>query len=227
MRILLIEDHEKLRESLKFQLAKEGFLVDSLENGEDAWFYISQHIYDLILLDRMLPDMDGLSLLKTMRQKKDETPVLLLTALGSLQDKVTGLNLGADDYLVKPFAFEELLARIRCISRRPRQVDTGEILSFGDISLRARDFFLEGPCASCLLAFKEGQLLEVFLRSKGQTLTRTFLLNRVWGPDSEVADSNLDNYIHFLRRRLEAVSDTVFLRTVRNVGYCLEERRGK
>lgn len=227
MRILLVEDHEKLKESLEFQLKKEGFLVDSCTNGDDACYYIEQQIYDLILLDRMLPGMDGLSILKEMRKRKDETPVLLLTALGTLQDKVEGLNLGADDYLVKPFAFEELLARIYCISRRPKRMECGEQLAFGDIALRPRDFLLTGPLCSCLLSQKESALLEVFIRSRTQTLPRTLLLNRVWGPESDVEDGNLDNYIHFLRRRLKAVSDTVSIKTVRGIGYHLEEHGGK
>lgn len=227
MRILLIEDSETLMESLKYQLVRDGIMVDGCLNGADADYYIGQHIYDLIILDRMLPGKDGLTLLEELRRNGDETPVLMLTALDSLKDRIQGLNLGADDYLGKPFAYEELLARIYCIARRPRKIDTGEILSFGDISLRCADFFLKGSCNSCSLSVKEGQLLEIFLRNPGQTLSRNLLFNRIWGPESDVEDGNLDNYIYFLRRRLQAVSEVVSLKTIRGIGYHLEECLGK
>lgn len=227
MRILLVEDQEKLNQSLKFQLQKEGFLVDSCMDGDDACYYIEQQIYDLILLDRMLPGMDGLTILKEMRKRNDTTPVLLLTALGTLQDKVEGLNLGADDYLVKPFAFEELLARIRCIARRPKKLEHEFVLAFCDITLHTQSYVLASPSGSCILSQKEAALLEVFLRNPNQTLSRSLLLNKVWGPESDVEDGNLDNYIYFLRRRLKAVSDMVILKTVRGTGYHMEENRGK
>ena len=227
MRILLIEDSEKLMESLKFQLVREGFTVDGCLNGGDAGYYIRQRIYDLIILDRMLPEKDGLTLLEELRRDGDETPVLMLTALDSLADRVTGLNLGADDYLVKPFAYEELLARIHCLARRPRKIDTGELLTFGDVTLRCSDFFLTGSRNSCSLSVKEGQLLEMFLRNPGQTLSRGLLFSRIWGPETDVEEGNLDNYIYFLRRRLQAVSAFVSLKTIRGIGYHLEEYFGE
>ena len=121
MRILLVEDDKNLLETLSFQLTHAGFIVDTCENGEDALYYITENIHDLILLDRMLPIIDGITVLQKLRASGNQIPVILLTALGELSDKITGLDSGADDYLVKPFAFEELLARIRSISRRPRQ----------------------------------------------------------------------------------------------------------
>lgn len=222
MRILLAEDDEKLKTSLAFQLEKEGFSVDACADGEEALYYIEQNIHDLILLDRMLPYLSGTDVLTKMRQKNSQTPVILITALGTLDDKVTGLDLGADDYLVKPFAFQELMARIRCITRRPRKMELTGQLAFGDIVYRPEDNTLIGNSASCSISRREGGLLEVFLRNPGQSLSRTLLLTKVWGLDSDVENGNLDNYIHFLRRRLKTVGSSVSIRTIRGIGYQIE-----
>lgn len=222
MRILLVEDDEKLNHSLAFQLEKEGFLVDSCCDGEDALYYIEQNIHDLILLDRMLPHMSGTEILTRIRKAQNQTPVILITALGTLDDKVTGLDLGADDYLVKPFAFEELMARIRCVTRRPRKLELSEQLSFEDITYRLDENTLTGTAGSCSMSKREGALLEAFLRSPGQTLSRTLLLTKVWGMDTDVEDGNLDNYIHFLRRRLKAVGSSARIQTIRGIGYRIE-----
>jgi len=222
MRILLVEDDEKLNHSLAFQLEKEGFSVDTCLNGEEALYYIEQNIHDLVLLDRMLPYISGTEVLQKMRKMQNQTPVILITALGTLDDKVTGLDLGADDYLVKPFAFEELMARIRCIARRPRKLELGEQLTFGDITYRLDDNTLVGTAGSCSMSRREGALLEAFLRNPRQTLARPLLLTKVWGMDSDVEDGNLDNYIHFLRRRLKTVGSTSRIQTVRGVGYRIE-----
>ena len=222
MRILLAEDDKKLQSSLAFQLETEGFSVDSCSDGEEALYYIEQHIHDLILLDRMLPYLSGTDVLLKMRKQNNQTPVILITALGSLDDKVTGLDLGADDYLVKPFAFEELMARIRCITRRPRQMELTGQLSFGDILYRPEENMLTGTIGACSMSKREGALLEVFLRNPGQPLSRTLLLTKVWGLDSDVENGNLDNYIHFLRRRLKAVGSNVLIHTIRGIGYQME-----
>ena len=223
MRILLVEDDKNLLDALAFQLKNAGFSVDVCDNGEDAFYYMKENAHDLILLDRMLPKIDGITLLKKLRAMKNTTPVILLTALGELSDKVTGLDSGADDYLVKPFAFEELLARIRSISRRPREWNAEGSLCFGDLTYQPNANELTGPLGSCTLSKKEGDLLSVFLQNPAQTLPRAVLLSRVWGLDTEVEDGNLDNYMHFIRRRLKSVSKTVFVKTVRGVGYQLEE----
>ena len=188
MRILLVEDDEKLNESLAFQLKKEGFLVDACRDGEEALYYIEENIHDLILLDRMLPLLSGTEVLARMRQARNETPVILITALGTLDDKVTGLDSGADDYLVKPFAFEELMARIRCIARRPRRMTQDDQLALGDLTYYLGENTLTGPKGSCSLSRREGTLLESFLRNPGQTLSRPLLLTRVWGMDSDVEE---------------------------------------
>ncbi len=223
MRILLAEDDEKLNETLVYGLTQAGFIVDACFDGEDALFYGEQNIYDIILLDRMLPCMEGTDVLASLREKGIATPVILITALGTLSDKVEGLDLGADDYLVKPFALEELLARIRCVSRRPRRLVDEETRTFSDIVWLPAENRLTGPAGNCTLSKREATLLEAFLKSGGTTLSRNHLLLKVWGPDSDVEEGNLDNYIHFLRRRLKTVGSRLSLKTVRGVGYTLTE----
>lgn len=223
MRILLAEDDRQLNESLTYQLVQSGFTVDSCHDGEEALFYCEQNIHDIILLDRMLPRMEGTDVLTALRRTGIHTPVILITALGTLSDKVEGLDLGADDYLVKPFAFEELLARIRCVARRPHSLTDSDALTLSDITLHRTDGMLKGPAGSCTLSKREAALLEAFLRSGGQTLSRNTLLLKVWGPDSDVEEGNLDNYIHFLRRRLKIAGSSLKIKTVRGFGYCLQE----
>ncbi|MCM1236952.1 MAG: response regulator transcription factor [Ruminococcus flavefaciens] len=221
MRILLAEDDEKLNETLVYGLTQAGFVVDACFDGADAFYYGEQNIYDVILLDRMLPGMQGTDVLTALRKKQIATPVILITALGTLSDKVEGLDLGADDYLVKPFAQEELFARIRCVTRRPRRILDEETISLADISWYPAECRLKGPLGSCTLSRRETALLEAFLKSGGSTLPRSHLLLKVWGPDSDVEDGNLDNYIHFLRRRLKTVGSRLTLKTIRGVGYAL------
>lgn len=224
MRILLAEDDEKLNETLAYGLTQAGFVVDACFDGEDALFYGEQNIYDVILLDRMLPRMQGTEVLGLLRRKGIATPVILITALGTLTDKVEGLDLGADDYLVKPFAQEELFARIRCVTRRPRRIMDEETISVADISWIPAGCRLAGPSGSCTLSKREAALLEAFLKSGGTTLSRSLLLLKVWGPDSDVEEGNLDNYIHFLRRRLKTVGSILVIKTVRGIGYSLMEQ---
>ena len=221
MRILLAEDDTKRNETLAYGLTQAGVTVDSCFDGEDALFYGEQNIYDVILLDRMLPCMEGTDVLTSLRDMGINTPIILITALGTLSDKVTGLDMGADDYLVKPFALEELLARIRCVTRRPRQIIDKESVTFFDITWSADQNRLNGPAGSCTISRRESALLEAFLKSGEMTLSRSTLLLKVWGPDSDVEEGNLDNYIHFLRRRLKTVGSRLTLKTVRGIGYCM------
>ena len=222
MRILMIEDDKELCEATKYRLEKEDFLVDVCHDGEEGLYYMQENIHDLVILDRMLPSMDGVSVLKEARCTHVSTPVIMLTALGELNDRLTGLNCGADDYMVKPFAVEELLARIRCLMRRPGKWDDSALLKLGDVSFDPDSSRLSKGTKECTLSRREGALMEVFLRNPGQTLTRATLLNRVWGMDSDVEEGNLDNYIHFLRRRLRSVDSTLALKTIRGVGYQME-----
>lgn len=222
MRILLAEDDKDLNKALTWQLTGQGYNVDSCFDGEEALFYGRQNIYDVILLDRMLPCHEGTEVLAALRRQSVNVPVILITALGTLQDKIAGLDLGADDYLVKPFDFEELLARIRCVTRRSLILNTHpDILSYHDVTWSCREMCLTGPAGNSTLSKREGDLLESFLHTPEQILARETLLLKVWGPDSDVESGNLDNYIHFLRRRFKTVGSVLQIKTIRSVGYGL------
>lgn len=223
MRILIIEDDLRLCDSLRYQMEQDGYTVDTCHDGEDGWHMIQQQSSDVILLDRMLPSTDGITLLQKTRRAGIHTPVLMVTALGELSDRITGLDSGADDYIVKPFAYEELMARIRCIIRRPIQWNDTQTLSYGDLSYNATAKELTCRDKTILLSKREGALMEFLLRNYEQTLPRSVLLSRVWGPDAAVEEGNLDNYIHFIRRRLTSLHSQVTLKTIRGIGYCLED----
>lgn len=224
MNILLIEDDKNLCETLRFQLEKENHHVDICRDGRDGLDLFLQDGHDLILLDRMLPTMNGLLVLKKAREQGVLTPVILVTALGELYDRIEGLDTGADDYIVKPFEFEELLARIRSIGRRTGTWDEYDRIEFGDLSYDMRLRELHGPNGSLLLSGREGRLLEVFLQNPRVVLRRMVILSRVWGTDAEVEEGNLDTYVHFLRKRLNYVKSSLIIKTIRGVGYTLEDK---
>lgn len=224
MRILLIDDDIKLCEALSYELCRNNFTVDICNDGTTGLAWIREKAHDLILLDRMLPYMSGLSILDKIRMEGINTPVILVTALGELNDKVIGLDCGADDYLVKPFEFDELMARIRCITRRPKEINFTSELSLGNLVFKYEENLLIQNDKSCSLSKKESSLLEIFLRNPKQILSRNILLARVWGPSAEVEDGNLDNYIYFLRRRLSSVNSIYTIKTIRGVGYKLEAK---
>ncbi len=224
MRILLVEHDEKLKLTLSFQLKKEHFVTDTCSDGEEAIYYIRLGIYDLILLDRMIPLLSGDKVLEIMRSENIVTPVIILTALGDVEDKITGLDLGADDYLVKPFDFEELMARIRCIFRRPRKLESFDILNLGNTSYYIHENKLSCGSKNCSLSKREGALMEIFFKNASQVLPRELLLSKVWGIESDVEMGNLDNYIHFLRRRLKTVDSSLSIQTIRGIGFSMEER---
>lgn len=223
MRILCVEDDHALAEMVAYHLTHEGYEVDFAYTGLDGLLLIKEVIYDLILLDRMLPELDGVSVLKKIRSLSITTPVLMITALDGIDDRVTGLDAGADDYLVKPFDIKELLARVRALSRRPGQIAPSQKLHFEDITLDLLGLALTGPNKSCSLSKREALLLEVFLKYPESPLTREFLFANVWGMSSEVEDGNLDNYIHFIRRRLKSTGSQLQIKTLRSVGYQLEK----
>lgn len=223
MRILLIEDDESLADTISWQLRQAGFSPDVCRDGEEGLLSIRMKCHDLILLDRMLPGLDGMEVLSRMRRERIATPVIFLTALGQVQDRTLGLNTGADDYIVKPFDFEELLARIRSVLRRPAVMRETAELTYGDISYDPVTLTLRRQESTTVLSKRLGELLELFLRNPGQTLPREAILLRVWGMDAEVEDGNLDNYTYFLRRSLRKVGSRLKLVTVRGVGYRLED----
>ena len=223
MRLLVIEDNRILCKSISSNLKDEGYDVDYCFDGAIGLDYAMYHSYDLILLDRMLPSLDGTSLLKEIRSKGIATPVIMVTALDAIDDKVTGLDAGADDYLTKPFSMQELLARIRALSRRPVQLKDIDILKYSDIKYDRFQALLIGPENTCSLSKRESALIEVFLQNPNVLLPRDFIYYKVWGPDSLVQDGNIDNYIRFLRRRLETVGSQLNIKTSRGVGYILED----
>ncbi len=225
MNILIIEDDKDLCHAVSWQLQREGHLVDCCHDGSEAVLYIRQGIYDLILLDCMLPGADGLHLLRGIRAEKNLTPVIILSALGEVDDRVAGLNAGADDYLVKPFAYSELSARIASLFRRKNAFEN-TALSFGDLSLDSAENILMCGDKKCALSQTEGDLMRLLLQTGGKTTDRTVLLHKVWGLDTSVENSNLDNYIYFLRKRLKTLDSRVAIVNRRGHGYHLEYNGG-
>jgi DNA-binding response OmpR family regulator len=223
MKILLIEDDQDLCAALSVTLKKEGFDVDISMRGDDAIYYATSTSYDIIILDRMLPVLDGLSLLQHLRKKNITTPVILVTAMSGVSDRIDGLDAGADDYLVKPFDVGELLARIRALVRRPRELNNIHTLPFSNFTLNIDLHTLTTEMKTVTLSNKETKLLEFLIKNKGQVLTRDQIIERVWGLDTFVEDGNLDNYIYLVRRRLKAANCKAQIKTIHSVGYQLVE----
>ena len=221
MRLLMVEDDEELCEAVAFQIKKDGYDLDICHNGEDALYYVNQGTHDLIILDRMIPGIDGLTFLEKIRGRGNGVPVIMVTAMNGLYDRVDGLDHGADDYLVKPFDMEELLARIRALLRRPRKIEDTELLIFGDLVYDSRAALLRNDENSITLSKREASLMEFFILNHDRTLTRDQILSRVWG-DNFVEEGNLDNYIYFLRRRLKAIHSAAVIKTVHGIGYRME-----
>lgn len=221
MRILMVEDDTALCEALRPSLETAAFRADFCHNGPDGLALLTSGAYDVCILDRMLPGLDGLSLLRAARASGVVTPVLMLTALSGIGERVDGLDAGADDYLAKPFDTRELLARLRALARRPGTAPAAT-LQEGDLALSPTELTITGPKGTVRLTKRECDLLETLLRSPGHLQTRTVLLAQVWGPLAEVEDANLDCYIHFVRRRLKSVGSTARIVTVRGSGYTLE-----
>jgi len=222
MRILVIEDDQDLCRLICLALGQAGCSTDSCHTGSDGLFYAQTQVYDAIILDRMLPEIDGLTVLEALRRRKIQTPVILATALDRLHDRISGLDAGADDYLVKPFAMEELMARIRAVTRRPGNLQVSGSLSVSGLELNPDTHRLNYGGTSLTLSKKESALLGYFMKNPGHTLPRPMILSYVWGASSEVEEGNLDNYIYFLRRRLKSLKAPVKLTTIHGVGYCLE-----
>ena len=222
MRILLIEDDEALRTVLIPVLEKAGFGCDSAADGASGLALLLQNPYDAAVVDRMLPALSGLELVRAARGKGCTVPVLMLTALGRVEDRVEGLGAGADDYLVKPFDNRELIARLQALGRRPAHTLESTLLRFDDVSLEAAALTLTGPSGTVRLSKNENALLEALLRRAGQLVNREVLFCAVWGAEDFVEEGNLDSYIHFVRRRLRTVGSRTVIRTVRGMGYCLE-----
>ena len=222
MRILIIEDEKALADALEEILHQNGYLTDQVNDGLLGLEYARTDIYDLILLDIMLPGMDGITILKTIRREQITTPVILLTAKSDRSDIINGLDAGSDDYIPKPFSTGELLARIRALLRRGKQY-IPDAYTFGDLSLRKET--MEICCGSqCIkLGMKEFQMIELFMNNPRQILPKDLLLNKIWGFDGQADYNNVEVYISFLRQKLNTLGTTVQIKTNRGVGYSLED----
>ena len=221
MRILIIEDEVRLAEALAQILRQQKYAADAVYTGEDGLAYALSGQYDLVILDVMLPGLNGYEAVQKMRLQKNATPVLMLTAKDEISDKVAGLDCGADDYMTKPFVTEELLARVRALARRQGEVVL-EQLSFGDLVLHLSTHELAGEKGSIHLGYKEFEVLKLLLSHPGMVVTKSMLIAKVWGMDSEVEDNNVEAYISFLRKKLSFLHSRVEIITLRKVGYRLE-----
>lgn len=218
MHLLIVEDDAALCEFLREILQRDGFTVTVAATGPKALNALHSTCFDAMVLDRMLPGLDGLCVLRQLRQEGLTLPVLLLTALGTPGDKVEGLDAGADDYLAKPFDAAELCARLRALLRS-KSGGYSSLLRFADAALDLRTRILSGPAGQCELSGREAALLAFLLKNPGQVLPRGMILERIWGSDSEVEEGNLNNYIFFVRRRLRQAGSRVEIQTVRGLGY--------
>jgi len=223
MNLLLIEDEIGLSDALDAVLTKEGYIVEVANDGADGCHLALTGIYDVIILDLMLPNKDGLTILKEIRQNKLATPILLLTARSELEDKVTGLDLGADDYLTKPFMKEELLARLRVITRRTGNI-IEDILTFDDLtlSLKKCEIYKTDTINTIKLGAKEFHLLETLIRNQNQILTKEQLAEKIWGYDHNAEYNTVEVYISFLRKKIQFIGSNVKIKSTRGVGYSLE-----
>ncbi|MRN53910.1 response regulator transcription factor [Paenibacillus monticola] len=222
MRILIVEDELHLAEALTQILKKHNYSVDAVHDGRSGLDHALSGIYDLLLLDIMMPEMDGISVLKALRQEGVSTPVILLTAKGEITDMVTGLDYGADDYIAKPFSSEELLARIRAALRRKGEVIPDDALKFGDIELNTANPKLSVKGKEIKMNLKECELLELLILRKQAVTSKEQIIEKLWGFDSEAEHNNVEVYISFLRKKLTFLNSAVRINTIRNVGYVLE-----
>lgn len=220
MNLLLVEDEVKLSESLAVLISRNGYTVDTALDGMTALEKIRTNPYDIIVLDRMLPRLDGLSLLKEIRKDKNNTPVLFLTAKDAPNERVEGLEAGADDYLIKPFFTEELLARLKVLLKRTEKKATEDIIRCGTITLYPlHNEVIIGDQPKTQLTVKESSLLTLLMQNRGQVITKERIMEKIWGYDSEANIANVDLYIYYLRKKL----NTSHIKTIRGIGYCFEE----
>jgi len=220
MRILVVEDEHKIANNIKKGLEQESYAVDVVFTGDDGYGLASTEDYDLIILDVLLPEMTGTEIAKKLRDQQIHTPILMLTAKGQLEDKVTGLDAGADDYLTKPFAFEELLARIRALTRRPKD-SLGIILTVEDLTLNTATYQVKRDNKVIRLSSKEHALLEYLMRHPNQTLTKEQIINHVWNYDADVLLNTVEVYIGYLRNKLDRPfpEKPTLIQTIRGFGY--------
>ena len=222
MRILLAEDERSLSRAVIALLEKNNYSADAVYDGQEALEYLVAGNYDALILDLMMPKMDGLTVLRTLREQGNPIPVLILTAKSEVDDKVLGLDTGANDYLTKPFSTQELMARIRAMTRSQTGGQVTSRLTFGNITLDQATFELSSPAGSFRLANKEFQMMEMLMRNPRQIIPTERFLERIWGYDSEVELSVVWVYISYLRKKLSALRSNIQIKVTRNAGYSLE-----
>lgn len=222
MRLLLAEDERALSKALATILERSNYSVDTVYDGEAALENLAADNYDGVILDIMMPKKDGITVLKELRSRGSKIPVLILTAKSEVDDKVLGLDSGANDYLTKPFHSRELLARIRAMTRA-QSSQTSSVLQMGNITLDQRTYELSSPTGSFRLANREFQILELLMQNPGNLISAERLMEKIWGYDSETEISVVWVYISYLRKKLSALGANIQIRATRNVGYCLEE----
>lgn len=222
MRILFVEDEKKITDALQELCKIQNIDCDVANDGEEGLLFALNPIYDVIVLDIMLPLKSGIEILQQIREQGINTPVLMLTAKGTIDDKVKGLDQGADDYLVKPFSAKELFARIRALGRRPDHGIKGETIEFEDVSFNTKKNVLQTEEKEFKLSVKEAKILEMLLKRPNQVFTREQILDRVWGFDKEVNENNIEIYVHNLRKKI--LNTQVKIDTIRGVGYTLGKK---
>ena len=224
MKLLIVEDEVRLAEAIGQIMKEQHYQTDLVFNGKDGLYCGLSGDYDVIILDVMLPGENGFQIVEKLREAKIQTPVLMLTARDNVSDKVTGLDKGADDYMTKPFIPEELLARIRALSRRQGEVIVEEMV-FGDLKLNLSTNDLWCKTKSIHLGYKEFEVLRILMSNIGKIISKDTLINRVWGSDSDAEDNNVEAYISFLRKKFHFLGSKAEITTVRKVGYRLEESK--
>ena len=222
MRILIIEDDHKIANAIKKGLEQESYAVDVSYDGQDGYGQANTIDYDLIVLDRMLPQINGLQICRALREQKNKTPILMLTARDKVSDKVEGLNAGADDYLAKPFSFEELLARIRALLRRPQEF-VNNLLTVADLTLDCVTFEVKRNARSINLSSKEFALLEYLIRNPNRILTKDNIISHVWDYDADILPNTVEVYIGYLRNKIDKIfeNEPPLIHTIRGFGYKL------
>lgn len=222
MRVLIVEDEHKIARALKKALEQETYAVDVAYDGDEGHAMATTEPYDIAIIDRMLPgEYDGLAIVKAMRDAKVHTPVLFLSALGSINERTLGLDAGADDYLVKPFALEELLARVRALLRRPTE-QQATILKIGDLELNTVTYSVQRAGQNIQLTSKEFALLEYLMRNPGRPLSKEVIISHVWDYDADILPNTVEVYIKYLRNKIDAPFKSALIQTVRGFGYKLE-----
>lgn len=222
MKLLLVEDSIQLNKALSTVLKRNSFVVDSAFDGEEAELYLKQYQYDVVILDIMLPRINGLDVLKWVRLNKIDTPIIMLTAKSTTEDKIVGLDLGADDYLPKPFVVDELLARIRALLRRKPSYDTNESLEFGDLSLDVNTFVLSNKEEKVTLMNKEMQIMTLLMKASGNIVSQETITKTAWDSDAYSTSENVWVFICYIRKKIEKIHSSVRIKSIRYQGYYLE-----